>query len=126
MVNIVLIDDDPIVESLLEDYVEILGYNLATTSGSEGSVKDFLADRPCDILLLDGLLQDRSGFEVLKEIQDRDFPVVMITANPNIRSQSSVYGVEPDDYLTKPFDVASFKATIAATIHSYRVKNPKP
>lgn len=125
MVNIVLIDDDPIVESLLEDYVEILGYDLATTSGSEGSINEFLADCPCDILLLDGLLQDRSGFEVLKEIENRDFPVVMITANPNIRAQSSVYGVEPDDYLTKPFDVASFKATIAAAIHNYKVKHIK-
>lgn len=122
MINIVLIDDDPIVESLLEDYVEILGYNLACTT--DGDVNEFLSNNPCDILLLDGLLQDKSGFEVLKEIEKREFPVVMITANPNIRAQSSVYGVEPDDYLTKPFDVATLKATVAASIHNYKQKKP--
>src|SRR5262245_47309299 len=79
--SVLIIDDEEIIREALEALLVVDGYSVSTAA-TAGQGLDRLADRPVDVVLLDLMLPDKNGLEVLDEIrrQDDDLPVIMITA----------------------------------------------
>jgi len=79
---------------------------------------DKIFDNPYDLILLDVMLPERDGFEVLREIRKADIrtPVLMLTARGEI--QDKILGLDQgaDDYLAKPFSSAELLARIRALL----------
>src|SRR5262249_45550468 len=79
--NILVVDDEADIRESLETLLGLEGYSVdSAQNAAEGMSR--LEARPYDVVLLDLMMPDRSGMDVLKEIRekDTDTPVVMITA----------------------------------------------
>lgn len=118
MKKILVVEDDPVNQMILSDFLAANGYQtVAASSGPEG-LERFERDAP-DLLLVDIQLPRKNGFELLREIKDRPegkaTPVLLMSAVYNDRDQSSrtvQLGTLADGYLTKPFDLVHLLAQV--------------
>jgi DNA-binding NtrC family response regulator len=102
--TVLVIDDEEIIREALEALLTMEGYRVATAgSGQEGL--DALASRSFDVVLLDLMLPDRNGLEVLEDIHrlDDDLPVIMVTAFGTIEGAVTATKQGAFDYFLKPF-----------------------
>ncbi len=113
--KVMIVDDDPNIVELIKLYVEKEGYR---TKGFESGTEALHAfDTSFDLVLLDIMMPEVDGYEVLREIRKiSEIPVIMITAKGD--TFDKVLGLElgADDYLVKPFDPKELMARIKAVI----------
>src|ERR1700724_2098564 len=100
---------------LLGDRLRREGYN-AKSCGDVAHAEELLKDHTFDVILLDVMLPDRSGFEFCRELRDRGVqtPVLMLTARGDLTDRVTGLRIGADDYLPKPFDVPELLARIEA------------
>lgn len=101
--KILIVDDEPAIVDLIKINLDMEGFNtLACFSGVQ-AIKTANLFKP-DLIILDIMLPDLSGFEVCKALQDLNIPIIMLTAKNDIKDK--LYGLQlgADDYITKPFD----------------------
>lgn len=118
MKKILVVEDDPVNQMILSDFLAANGYlTVAASSGPEG-IERFERDAP-DLLLVDIQLPRKNGFELLREIKGRPegkaTPILLMSAVYNDRDQSSrtiQLGTLADGYLTKPFDLVHLLAQV--------------
>lgn len=100
-----------------------------TTADAENGRQalDMLRDQPFDLVLLDILMPEMDGYEVLAEMKKdntlRDIPVIVISAHDDL--SSVVKGIElgAEDYLPKTFDPVLLKARIGACLEKKRLRD---
>jgi two-component system response regulator CpxR len=114
--RLLLIDDDKSLGQLLQEYLEIEGFRLdLAPNGATGIQK---ADKQYELILLDVMMPDMNGFEVLKHIRQsgNKTPILMLTAKGD--EMDRVLGLElgADDYLPKPYSHRELVARIRALI----------
>jgi CheY-like chemotaxis protein len=84
------------------------GYDNVATAGHGRQALELLAARPFDLVLLDVMMPDMNGYEVLETMKAdpglRGIPVVMISALDEVDSVARCIELGADDYLAKPFD----------------------
>lgn len=117
MVQILVIEDDPLIRETLEYSLKGAGFKVETAeTGLQGLSK--MDDTKPDIVLLDLLLPEIDGFEVCKKIREADenIPVIMITALEDKQSKLKGFNVGADDYITKPFSIEELVARIRANL----------
>ncbi|MCP3952571.1 MAG: response regulator transcription factor [Desulfobacterales bacterium] len=114
--NILVIDDDEKLNELLKSYLSDFGYKVFSATHPEKGLHLIRAQEP-ELVILDVMLPDMSGFEVCKRIrQDSDVPVIMLTARGELMDR--VVGLElgADDYLPKPFEPRELVARIQTVL----------
>ena len=117
MKKVLVIEDDKSIVDLLEIHLKDLNCEVTTVlDGAEG-LKLALAN-PYDLIVLDIMLPNLSGFEICKEVRRKDVytPVLMLTSKSE--EVDKVLGLElgADDYLTKPFSIREFIARVKAIL----------
>ena len=122
--TILLVDDHPLNISLLEHLITKLGHQAITaTSGREALQK--LNEKELDMVLLDIVMPDMSGIEVLTEIRKTyspsQLPVIMVTAEDNSAIMLEAVEEGANDYVTKPYDVVFLRKRIGACLASQRL-----
>ena len=118
MKKILVVEDDPVNQMILLDFLAANGYDtMGASSGPEG-IERFERDAP-DLLLVDVQLPRKNGFELLREIKGRpdgkSTPILLMSAVYNDHDQSSrtlQLGTLADGYLCKPFDLAHLLAQV--------------
>jgi two-component system OmpR family response regulator len=114
--KILVVEDDPVNQMILIDFLAANGYlTVAASSGPEG-IERYDSDRP-DLCLVDVQLPRKNGFELVREIKSRGVatPVLLMSAVYNDQDQSSrtvQLGTLADGYLTKPFDLVYLLAQV--------------
>ena len=85
--KILLIDDEPDFLRIMGLHIQNWGYDLVKASSGEEGIAAVKCDKP-DIIILDYVMPDMDGMKVLKQIRkiNSDLPVIMFTANPDIKS----------------------------------------
>lgn len=114
--QIAIVDDDLNIAELIQLYLEREGYGTRIFASGTGLLKAFGEMTP-DLVLLDIMLPEMDGFEVLKELRRISrVPVVMLTARGE--TFDKVLGLElgADDYLVKPFDGKELAARVKAVL----------
>ncbi|MES2536495.1 MAG: response regulator [Pseudomonadota bacterium] len=114
--DILIVDDDAEIRSLLADYLETNGYR-ARTAQDGAAMMNMLADAPADLIVLDLNLPGQDGLTLCRNLRTTsEVPVIMLTA----RSQplDRILGLEmgADDYLTKPFEPRELLARIRSVL----------
>ena len=107
-----VVDDDPAIRELLTFMVTEAGYEVdAFASGAEVLAS---SGEPPDAILLDLMMPEVDGVEVLKEINRRhpSLPVIMVTADHDVRRAVEVTKLGAHDYLTKPIDQERLLTTL--------------
>jgi len=119
MNNVLLIDDDPELAEMVDSYLAGEGFSLQVAfNGSEGLKK--LKTGDFDLVLLDVMLPDMSGFNILASVrQQSHVPVIMLTGRGE--EIDRVVGLEmgADDYIAKPFALRELLARIRAVLRRY-------
>lgn len=122
--KVLIVDDEPAIVDLIRINLELEGLETLFCYSGREAVKYAQTFNP-DLILLDIMLPDMTGFEVCKAIQSLNIPIIMLTAKNDIKDK--LYGLElgADDYITKPFDgrelIARIK-TILRRVDKYNVK----
>jgi CheY-like chemotaxis protein len=116
--KILVVEDDPVNQMILSDFLAANGYHTVTASSGPEGLERFELDAP-DLLLVDIQLPRKNGFELLREIKSRPegkaTPILLMSAVYNDRDQSSrtiQLGTLADGYLTKPFDLVHLLAQV--------------
>jgi len=115
--NILIIEDDQDIQDMLSFSLEPEGYTIY----SSYTVKDgweAIESKSVDLILLDWMLPDNSGIDLLHRIRKYHsaLPVIMITAKAEEEDRILGLDVGADDYITKPFSVRELKSRIQAVL----------
>jgi DNA-binding response OmpR family regulator len=105
--KILIVDDDPDILTAIEATIKDSGASILTATDGNTAVTTALEQQP-DLLILDAMLPQRSGFLVLEKLKakkprgSKPF-IIMITGNPGKRHQTWAESLGADDYINKPF-----------------------
>jgi two-component system, OmpR family, alkaline phosphatase synthesis response regulator PhoP len=112
---VLLIDDDDSLTMLLEDTLRREGYEPRRCGDAAGAEEELKAQL-FDVILLDVMLPDRSGFELCADLRHRGVqtPILMLTARGDVTDRVTGLTIGADDYLHKPFEVPELLARIEA------------
>ncbi|MBE3553921.1 MAG: response regulator transcription factor [Thermicanus sp.] len=116
MEKILIVDDEIKVVEMVEGYLRGEGFLTLGITNNEETLKNIDSFHP-DLVILDVLMPEKSGFEILKEIRKtKDIPVILLTAKSE--EVDKVLGLEigADDYITKPFSLRELVARIRVVL----------
>ena len=120
-IRILIAEDEPHIRDGLVDTLESEGYDVAAAADGRQALDRF-GREPFDLVLLDIMMPEQSGYDVCREIRKRNatVPIIMLTAKGE--EIDKVVGLElgADDYVTKPFGVHELLARIAAVLRRSR------
>ena len=118
---ILVIEDDEDIQGMLAYSLEPEGYKLLFANNSKQGW-EAIENSHVDLVLLDWMLPDRSGIDLLHRIRKyySQLPVIMITARAEEEDRVLGLDVGADDYITKPFSVRELKSRIHAVLRRSR------
>jgi two-component system, OmpR family, alkaline phosphatase synthesis response regulator PhoP len=106
MSSILLVDDDPLLRTLVEHKLRLRGFEVISAESGEEGLKQASIKRP-DLIVLDAMLPELDGFEVLQRLKEDEvtqaIPVIMLTARKQETDIVSALSKGARDYLVKPF-----------------------
>ncbi|EQK35401.1 response regulator [Clostridioides difficile P74] len=121
-----IIDDDKELCTLMKKCVE--QENLSAIIAHSGAEGLHLVDKnkhTLSLVILDIMMPDIDGFQVLKKIRETsNIPVIMLTAKSDEDDKISGLCLGADDYLTKPFSINELMARVNSLIRRYTMLNP--
>lgn len=114
--KILAIDDDKKLTDLLKDYLSRFNYEVIIANHPHDGLDIVKSEIP-DLIILDVMLPDMEGFEVLKELRkEHSIPVIMLTARGDVTDRIVGLEMGADDYLPKPFEPRELVARIQAVL----------
>ncbi|KAK2261197.1 PhoP family transcriptional regulator [Clostridioides difficile] len=126
MNSVLIIDDDKELCALMKKCVE--QENLSAITAHGGAEGLHLVDKnrhTLSLVILDIMMPDIDGFQVLKKIRETsNIPVIMLTAKNDEDDKVSGLRLGADDYLTKPFSINELMAPVNSLIRRYTMLNP--
>lgn len=119
MIRILIVEDDPNIAKLIEATVAIGGYQgTVCDNGKEAFEK--IEHESYDLILLDVMLPDMSGFEIMRSRTKTETPVIFITAKQELTDKVRGLRLGAEDYIVKPFEAMELLARIEVILR--RVK----
>lgn len=118
--SILLVEDDKELSALLTELLNMDGFQVDTAfTGTEGLEKSF--QKKWDIIVLDIMLPEIDGLEVLKNLRPQiTTPVMMLTARGDELDRIVGFELGADDYLPKPFNPRELSARLKAMLRRVR------
>lgn len=118
MKKILLVEDDPNLGLLLQDYLQLKGnFEVVLCADGEEGLKAFAKDT-FDLCILDVMMPKKDGFTLGKEIRktNQQVPIIFATAKSMMEDKSAAYDLGGDDYITKPFRIEELLLRINALL----------
>ena len=116
-IRVLAVDDEPSITELLGMALRYEGWEVFTASRGRQAVEVAKLHKP-DVAILDVMLPDIDGFEVMRRIRadQPNIPVIFLTAKDAVRDRISGLTAGGDDYVTKPFSVEELVARLRALL----------
>ena len=103
MSKILIIEDEVAIADLEKDYLELSGFEVKICNTGDEGLQTALREE-FDLIVLDLMLPGLDGFEVCKKIrEEKNIPIIMVSAKKEDIDKIRGLGLGADDYLTKPF-----------------------
>ncbi len=119
--GLLVVDDEPFLRDAVAASLRFLGFDVSTADTGAGALR-LARDRPFDLVVLDVMLPDTDGFEVVRRLR-RDgcrVPVIFLTAKDTQADKVTGLTLGGDDYLTKPFGLEELAARIRTVLRRTR------
>lgn len=118
MIQVLIVEDEHPISELIRLSLTDAGYFCKCCfTGSEAA--DLLEKQHFDLILLDVMLPEISGFELMEYISTLDIPVIFISARGEVRDRVKGLQLGADDYLTKPFEIVELLARVESVLRRY-------
>ncbi len=116
MARILIVEDEEKIARFVTLELEHEGYQVEHAADGRTAV-DLALERDYDLILLDVLLPQLNGMEVLRRVRKhKDVPVIMVTARDAVMDKVAGLDAGADDYLTKPFAIEELFARIRVAL----------
>ena len=113
MAQILVVEDDHEINDLIARNIELVGHSYLQAFDGLEAVK-VATENQLDLILLDIMLPNLNGFEVIKEIPKT--PVIFITAKDGLEHKLNGLSLGADDYIVKPFEMLELLARVEAVL----------
>ena len=116
MIKILLVEDDLSLSNSVFDFLDDFANVMQVFDGEEGLYE--AESGVYDLILLDLMLPEKNGFQVLKELREKGVatPILIMTAKESLDDKGHGFELGADDYLTKPFYLEELKMRIQALL----------
>lgn len=115
MTEILVVEDDEAIANLICMNLSAEGYHCTCArDGMEGA--DYVEGRSFDLVLLDIMLPEVDGYELLEYIKPTGTPVIFLTAKGSVDDRVRGLKAGADDYLVKPFQIGELLARVEAVL----------
>src|SRR5512138_3499582 len=112
--QILVVEDDEDTAEVVTNLLTSAGYNIVAVDMGEAALHEIAAAAP-DLVLLDLLLPDIDGIEVLRRVRDRSFlPMIVLSGLTQERDKVRALEAGADDYMGKPFSPEELLARVSA------------
>ncbi len=101
---ILIVEDDPAISRLIESNLLVAGYEPVCAMDGRQAL-DAISAHHFDLALCDIMLPELDGFELLPYMQERNIPVIYVSAKADVQSRVQGLRLGAEDYLVKPFDI---------------------
>lgn len=116
MAKILVVEDDLTTNNLVNDYLTDAGHTVLSAYDSLSALKLFCQEAVA-LIILDIMLPNMDGLQVLKEIRKiSNIPVLMLTALSDEKTQINSFDALADDYITKPFSMVLLGKRVLALL----------
>jgi diguanylate cyclase (GGDEF)-like protein/PAS domain S-box-containing protein len=117
--RILIVDDQPTIRMVVSAVLESARYDVAIARGGRETL-EFIENEHCDLVLLDILMPDLGGLEVLDRIRKRrndvELPVIIVTVKTDTEGMVNAFGLGANDYLVKPIDANVLLARVRSQL----------
>lgn len=121
--KILVVDDEKSIADIIGFNLKNEGYEVISAYDGQEAVSKALIDNP-DLIILDVMLPQKDGFQVLREIrQQKEVPVIMLTAKEEEEDKVCGLNLGADDYMTKPFGMQELIARVKANLRRVEYLN---
>lgn len=115
--SILLVEDDPNLSMVLQDYLEMLDYTIIlATDGMEG--QQAFKNNEIDLCILDVMMPKKDGFSLAEDIRNMNdtVPIIFLTAKSLKEDRIRGFQTGCDDYITKPFSTEELSLRVEAIL----------
>jgi len=119
--GLLVVDDEPFLRDAVAASLRFLGFEVTTAETGAGALR-LARDRSFDLVVLDVMLPDTDGFEIVRRLR-RDgcrVPVIFLTARDTQADKVTGLTLGGDDYMTKPFGLEELAARIRTVLRRTR------
>lgn len=123
-IKILLVEDDPNLSIVIQDYLEMLDYQTTLCKDGVEGLETFRKDK-FDLIILDVMMPRKDGFSVAEDIRKTDdvTPIIFLTAKSLKEDRLKGFKAGCDDYMTKPFSTEELSLRIKAILKRCNTSN---
>lgn len=114
--KILIVDDEKRIREVVKEYALVNGFDCDQCSDGKSAI-DLSLKNDYDCIIMDIMMPVVDGFEACKKIkQEKDTPIIMLSARQEEEDKLFSFGIGVDDYVTKPFSPKELMARIKAIV----------
>lgn len=118
MIRILTVEDERAIANLIRMSLEKAGYS-CTCAYDGAEAAELLEHSRYDLILLDIMLPEIDGFELMEYIRPTEIPVIFITAKARVEDKVKGLRLGAEDYIVKPFETAELLARVDVVLRRY-------
>ena len=119
--GLLVVDDEPFLRDAVAASLRFLGFEVTTAETAADALR-LARDHPFDLVVLDVMLPDGDGFDLVRRLRrdGREVPVIFLTARDTQADKVTGLTIGGDDYMTKPFGLEELAARIRTVLRRTR------
>lgn len=115
MIKILIVEDQIAIRELIAINLSRMGYDCAVAHNGK-TAADLIEKNTYDLILLDIMLPEIDGYELIKYIEPTATPVIFITAKGSLKDRVKGLHMGADDYIVKPFETEELIARVESVL----------
>ena len=119
MIHVLIVEDEKPISNLIRMSLTKEGF-LCTCAYDGAAAADLLEKNTYDLILLDVMMPEVDGFELMEYIRPMEIPVIFLTAKASVHDRVKGLRLGAEDYIVKPFDTIELLARIDVVLRRYR------
>ena len=119
MIRILAVDDEKPIANLIRISLKNVGY-ICDVANDGNTALDMIDNNVYDLILLDIMLPEVDGFELMEYIRPLGIPVIFLTAKDALNDRVKGLRMGAEDYMVKPFEVAELIVRVEVVLRRYK------
>lgn len=121
MSKILIVEDEKNISKLIQDTLSLANYEFDCSFDGEDALKK-INENTYDLILLDIMLPKLDGFQIVEQMEDRDIPIIFLSAKNDVSTIVKGLKSGGKDYITKPFEPLELLARIELRMENKKEK----